>query len=395
MYLSTALVAGLAAATSAFLVPPHVSGDFKDARFRGGPPEHVKEFIHHLLQQRTTAIDLECPNCPYAVPKGQNEEGEYVEWAVEPADSYIHLEFDTHDQSLNLNGQTLLPFNKAHEGRKSKVITAHQFRTDDDDQTNDLHLNFALELMPAIPSPHKDDVNLIPIEFTVFGLSGMPVKVNTISLKLIQTPNNDLVIVNTEQVPFRETPGAEACEGATSWPLCRLQAIVASRMRSMLEATKEKANKVHEWVKGCSGGSKSGPSGLSRYSPPSDGEKPHPHHGHHAHHRHHGGHRYHRASHMLHQTLRFFIVPALLGIIGGLVASAVGMLVGQAIILIWFKAYRHGRRGPVRSERETVIIEEEKEEPLPQYENAPRYQELGGTYDVEVEAVHPLDDEKH
>lgn len=275
------------------------------------------------------------------------------------------------------------------------MITAHQFRADDDDQTNDLHLNFALKVMPAIPSPHKDDVNLIPIEFTVFGLSGMPVKVNAISLKLIQTPNNDLVIVNAEQVPFQETPGVETCEGATSWSLCRLQAIVASRMRSMVEATKEKANSVHEWVTACSGGSKSGPPGLWRHSPPSDGDNPHPHHRHHAHHRHHGGHGYHRASHMLHQTLRFFIVPALLGIIGGLVASAVGMLVGQAIVLIWVKAYRHGRRGPVRSERETVIVEEEKEDPLPQYENAPRYEEMGGTHDVEVEAVHPLDDEKH
>lgn len=65
MHLTTALVAGFAAATSAFLVPSSIPEEVKDARFRGGPPEPFKEFIHHVLEQKTTTIDLACPGCPF------------------------------------------------------------------------------------------------------------------------------------------------------------------------------------------------------------------------------------------------------------------------------------------------------------------------------------------
>lgn len=104
---------------------------------------------------------------------------------------------------------------------------------------------------------------------------------------------------------------------------------------------------------------------------------------------------------MIHQTLRFFVVPALLGIIGGLTASAIGMLVGQAIVYLWFRTYRNGQRGPLRIyEREIVLVEEEQNgllpdnEALPKYEDAPKYEETM-TRDVEADAVfHEKDNEK-
>jgi len=74
-----------------------------------------------------------------------------------------------------------------------------------------------------------------------------------------------------------------------------------------------------------------------------------PHHGHHAH----------RFGRLLHQTLRFFVIPALLGVIGGLLASAIGMLAGQFIAFLWIRYHRGGRRGTVR-EVEIVIEEDEK-----------------------------------
>lgn len=70
MRVTAALVAGLGTATTAFLLPPDVSGDlpadFQDTGFHGGPPEHFKEFIHALLEQKTTTVDLECPGCLFA-----------------------------------------------------------------------------------------------------------------------------------------------------------------------------------------------------------------------------------------------------------------------------------------------------------------------------------------
>ena len=257
-----------------------------------------------------------------------------------------------------------------------------------------LPLNFAMEVMPAMPSPHKDGVSLIPIDFTVLGLDGVAMKVNTISLKIIQTPTNDLVIVHTEEILFEETPGAAECEGRSLWSLCRLRAMVISRITSIIEASRERASRAHDWVREKAGGCGRGrrPHGMGGK------HHPHPHpgpmdsehredHEHLHHHWHHGQHKYHHKGHhlsrMLHRTIRFFVIPALLGVIGGLTASAVGMLVGQAIVLLWFRAYRNGQRGPLRLvEREVVLIDgeddelmsEEKKQP-PAYQEAPRYEE--------------------
>ena len=84
MRFTTALVAGFAAATSAFLIPPTIPEEIKDARFRGGPPEQFKEFIHHVLEQKTTIVDLACPGCPYAgVEDEATAEGVALEQDVE------------------------------------------------------------------------------------------------------------------------------------------------------------------------------------------------------------------------------------------------------------------------------------------------------------------------
>lgn len=292
-----------------------------------------------------------------------------------------HLEFNARGHDFNLNGHPLLPFEKAQQAQ-STAITVRQTRLDTKEQSLNVNLNFAMEVMPAIPSiplPHKDQVSLIPIEFTVLGLNGVPVKVNTISFKLIETPDKDLVLVRSEEIPFQETPGAETCEGARPWSLCRLKAIIMARVKAMMEAAKEKTDKVQGWIKEKAHHCKGKRPHKSAHK---DGDHPHPPHwrGHKHHNKHH---RYHRLGHMLHQTFRFFIIPALLGVIGGLTASAIGMLVGQAIVLIWFKTYRQGRRGPLHLVQQEMVVEvEEKDELLgqeddmpPQYEDAPRYEE--------------------
>ena len=139
----------------------------------------------------------------------------------------------------------------------------------------------------------------------------------------------------------------------------------------MLEAAKAHAGTAKAWAKGgCKdkkgpfGGHKGpfdghrGPKGSHR--PHGDGEG-RPHHGHHGPH-HHGN----RLAHILRQALRFFIVPALLGVVGGLVASAVGMLVGRTIVFMWARFHRGGQRGNIRivevavedDEKDALIIEE-------------------------------------
>lgn len=347
------LVAGFAVASSAFLVPPHVPEVFKDLRFKGGPPPHVKDFIHALLEGKTTSVDLDCPGCPFA--KEQYDSA--IVWEENASENAIRLDFATKGGILTLNGQPLLPIEEAQKAQTT-TIKAHQISKDTGEKSVEVPLNFAMEVMPPVSSPHKDDISMIPVEFTVLAMNGIPVKVNTVSLKLIETPAKDLVIVNHEEIPFEVTPGAESCETARVWSLCRLKAIVMARLKSMVEKTED----VQEWVKTRCGGRR-------------PHAHPHKHHGH-------GPHRYHRVGHMLHQTFRFFVIPALLGVIGGLAASAIGMVVGQSIVLL-VRFYRRsqGRRPLHLVEREVIIVPVEKdellaEEGLPEYEEAPLYEHV-------------------
>lgn len=401
MRFTAALVAGFVAASTAFLVPPSIPGDIvKDARFQEEHKNH-KDLIHTLLAEKTEVVNLDCPGCPFASAYAENRDAgpihEGIIW-VQEVENSLHLEFDTHEHGFQVNGHPVYPFEAARAASTTPVKVS-QIRKDTQVRSVEFPLNFAMEVLPAIPSPHKDNIELIPIEFTVLGLNGIPVKVPTVSIQMIRTPNDEYVITQVTMIPFHETPGAETCEASSSWSLCRVKAIVAARIKSMLESAKERTNKVQEWVqtktKGCKG---KRPHGFGR---PHHGPKPgqdaehgrrphhHPHHHHGGHHKHH---RYHRLGHMLHQTLRFFIIPALLGVIGGLAASAVGMLVGQAIVFFWTRTYRNGQRGPLRVQ-EVTVVEDEKDELLGEVEKPlPMYEDV--TKDVEAEAVF-LTDEKH
>lgn len=98
-------------------------------------------------------------------------------------------------------------------------------------------------------------------------------------------------------------------------------------------------------------------------------------HKHRGHHHKHG--RIHRLAKFIHQTLRFFIIPAMLGVLGGLMASAVGMMVGQCLIWAWQAVFRKNRRTELV---ETVTVQEvlrdqklplvEEDERPPQYRDA-------------------------
>jgi hypothetical protein len=83
----------------------------------------------------------------------------------------------------------------------------------------------------------------------------------------------------------------------------------------------------------------------------------------------------HRFGHILRQTLRFFIIPALLGVIGGLMASAVGMLVGQSLVYLWFRFHRRGQRGNVRI-AEIAVAEDEKDALVDAQELPPQYEDV-------------------
>jgi hypothetical protein len=245
-------------------------------------------------------------------------------------------------------------------------------------KTDPVRLGWALEVLPPVTTEAEPGKELYTLQFTVLDLKGVPVEVDSLKIDILKSTTlkdkPTLSLLNITPVSFLSTPGAKSCHTSSQWSLCRLRAIIAARIKAMLEAAKARAGSAKAWAKGgCKGkkgpfGGHNGPFGGHRG--PKGGHREgegRPHHGHHGPH-HHG-----RPAHILRQTLRFFIVPALLGVIGGLVASAVGMLVGQTIVFLWTRFHRGGQRGNIRiveiavedDEKDALIIEEMP----PQYED--------------------------
>lgn len=247
-------------------------------------------------------------------------------------------------------------------------MTGHLIKTDGEVENQDVgeyRLSFALERLEPVRSENEEEM-LIPVRLTILAVGGESVKVDTVSIHLLQTAE-ELIIMDVGTIPFERTPGSGSCEGASSWSLCRLAAIVKARLATVMATAK--AHAQNGW-RGCH---KHGLGGR---------------HGRHGQHKKHGHHRHHwrayRIGHVIHQTIRFFIIPALLGVIGGLMASAVGMLVGQIIVALWIRFRRGGRRGNASQQArlmEVIVVEDEKEVLLeddlpPQYEVPPKYQDV-------------------
>lgn len=282
------------------------------------------------------------------------------------------------DQRLNINEVPVYPLPLSHTVVPLTIV-AQQIRVADRVASAPIPLGHALEIYPEDWDTEEPDKKLVVTKFTILDLNGIPVKVDTVKISLLQTEAKDEImrtVVKIETIPFNETPGADTCQGQAKWSLCRLRAIILARVSQLVAAAKAHAKAAHKWMKpaGCRGRK------FGKHGKPG-------HHGHHGPHGHHGLHRaMHRFGHMMHQAIRFFIIPALLGVIGGLMASAIGMLVGQFIVYMWFRFRRRGERGPVRH-GEVVLVEEEKDELLAEEgELPPAYEDA----DIPNEAV-----EKH
>lgn len=70
-------------------------------------------------------------------------------------------------------------------------------------------------------------------------------------------------------------------------------------------------------------------------------------------------------------TLKVAVIPILIGVVFGVAASAIGMLVGQTIVFLWMK-YRKSDDAPAYER----LSADEKEEVPPPYEDSPNVEAL-------------------
>jgi hypothetical protein len=161
------------------------------------------------------------------------------------------------------------------------------------------------------------------------------------------------------RIPYSQSPGADRC--ATS--ICRLRAIIAHRLRKMIEGAKACACKAGTWLKNCC-------RCLGRKNGQGVAEQDQQQQQHHAHNRH--G----RLRHFIEQTFHFYVLPVLYGVCGGLVVCALGTLVARAFVHCWNRSFsRKGGRGLPRN-GEIAVETDEKEALMQNGEMPPQYQDV-------------------
>ncbi|KAK4936334.1 hypothetical protein LTR10_022762 [Elasticomyces elasticus] len=343
MHLAHALVASaFALRASAFLIPLEISKAAEQA---------TADLARLFSNPNVVDIGLDCPGCPFFGAEDQTQPQFDVE-------NKIHLIFGIDpEHGLTLNSVPIFPHDPTNAGIPY-VVSAPQMKVEDGSQTEPVQLEFAYERLQPVTSQEDSGVTVLPLRFTILGLRGYPVKVNTISIDLLETPTQT-TFARYDQIPFEDTPGATSCDTTSKWSLCRLRAIVAARLQSIMEVAKARAHGEKSRKHGGCGSKKFG----GRRFVPNGRYHGHGHHmGGKHHHSHH--HRAHRLGHILHQTLRFFVIPALLGVIGGLMASAVGMLVGQMISYLWTRYYRRGQRGDASVRVVEIVVSEDEKTAL-------------------------------
>ena len=259
------------------------------------------------------------------------------------------------ENHLTLNGESIFPVNK-----QSPIDLLASVRAGENNDTAPLRLGFALEVLP--PSQSSDDgAQLFPIHFTIVDIDGKTSKVDTAVIYAIQTTTGDLFISKIEKICFtKATPGADC---TTS--ICRLRALFMYRLHQLIEAAKTGATKLG--IRPCH--RKGSPMGeLETFNPTEEqAHASRPFHDQAMHHGHHS-----KASHFMHNAVRLFLIPAMLGVIGGLTACAIGTIVGQLIAFVWIRFFRGGRRGAIRVEEAGTPNEKESlvaEELPPRYED--------------------------
>lgn len=67
--------------------------------------------------------------------------------------------------------------------------------------------------------------------------------------------------------------------------------------------------------------------------------------------------------HLARHLFTFVLLPVIVGVAVGMTASAIGMLVGQAVVFLWMRYRRSGRQGTYEA-----VQSEDKEDGLPSYE---------------------------
>ncbi|KAL8681211.1 MAG: hypothetical protein Q9186_002669 [Xanthomendoza sp. 1 TL-2023] len=360
MIVPTLLSASLALTANAFLLPPGTANTFEAAKNNIGP---------NVIDPLSQSISLDCSHCPYALASQRNGVHEWTN-AVK---SDLHLKFTSEDNKLKLNGVPFYPV----AALTPTPLFAKQIVKDEEESTSfkgyDGHLTLSYTL--EIDNEKKNSLSpgqeatLTELTLSIMGLDSEVVRVDDIKIKALSLPKSantkqELMIVSVDTQP---TDGNDARCGTI---ICRVMHKFKGAVRKAQSHAKTAVHKVKCFCIKCIHAVRPGhqiphphgQAGNSVHLPSHHVMRPGQfttHHHNHSHRHNSWVHAFARASK---HFFSFVLLPIIVGVVFGIAASAIGMLVGQLVVAVWL------RLRPSRTVAYERVDTEEKEG-LPKYED--------------------------
>ncbi|CAF9922865.1 MAG: hypothetical protein ALECFALPRED_002254 [Alectoria fallacina] len=359
MLLSTTLL--FATSSLAFLIPEVNTED-----------QPKSDFLPAFIKTNSQTVKLDCSTCPFALSSRRNGAHEWTN----NVESELAMKFETEGKALKFNG---VPFYPISNLPLSPTLYVSQSKKDGQSSNmegydGNLRLSYSMEY----DEKKFEDNSLVTILMTVMGLDGQMIKVDNIEVTAIKEQDATLILHSTKTIPVSPDSPDAKCETI----LCRVFSKVMTGMAKAKASAKTAGHKMKHFCVKCLHkltGHKSQPyshhhKGPGKHGMPHrlpDGTMELPSHIHfkplgngHHHHSHHHKSFFHRMAMVLRTTFQVVFVPILIGVAFGMAASAIGMLVGQAVVFLWMKY-----RGTSREAAYEPLDTDEKEAP-------PAYQDI-------------------
>lgn len=406
MLLPTLLSAGaLALTANAFLVPFEIAEEVHHLEALGGDfPDFPNEVAQSLKGFKVTrpefqTVRLDCSTCPFAL--NSDRKGRH-EWATN-VNNELELKFSNENGKLCMNGKPFYPISNL---LLPPILSAKQIQKESDTSAKkwegyheDLTLSYSLEIENK-KQFNTDKANLLSIVFTIMGLDGEMVNVDDIEILIIETENDvslalfptSKIQINCVQTLIHSITTVPASPNRPDAKCTTIFCRVVTKLRTTANAAKSASHAAAKKIKTCclrcmqyfrkTGGQHHHHAlPLPTHIRVKPGQtKPHFHHNdqvqtghhthdfdfaqasHHVHMRHHRG-WFHSLVVGIKRVFSFILFPILVGIAFGVTASAVGMLIGQLVVLLWLR-YRRSSTSEVGYER----LGSDEKDGLPAYE---------------------------
>ena len=402
MHFSTFLsTTALALTANAFLIPQEIADDVQAAK------AEAVELVPQIVDHNSQSVKLDCASCPFAL---KTERNGMHEWTND-VESDLIMHFTAKNNHLTLNGK---PFYPVTLQEMPGLLYAPQVKKASDPEIGfegyeeDLKLSYTLEFQDEKTEAGNTVVGIV---MTILGIDGQMIKIDNVKIEAIKHADgpvsvapptcshaltnhlHQLSLASLSTIaPSPSDPDAK-CTNMVCRMMTKLSAAISTaraKAAAAAHSTKHAAKKMKGFCMRCfqrlAGHPPSAPSDEVEKDkvtklPTHNHMKP-------GHFRpHHDGHRHHPGAlrsvmHFARHLFTFVLLPVMVGVAVGITASAIGMLVGQAVVFLWMRYRRSGREGSYEA-----VQSDDKEDGLPAYED-------GGLPAYAEETVVVVSDEK-